>query len=368
MSEVQYQIALNLSPGIGTQMARNIIAYSGSAEEAFKASKAKLLKIPGIGNHRALGLLSEAKDELLARAEAEIYFCEKHGIKILTHNDEGYPQRLKQNDDAPLVLFFKGNVDLNNAKFVAIVGTRKSTEYGNRITEQIVADFVGLNVIVISGLAYGIDVAAHKAALQKNLATVGVLGHGMHTIYPSLHKSIATKMIENGGLLTEFVNGTLPNRENFPKRNRIVAGLCDALIVVEAAAEGGALITADLANGYSRDVYAVPGRTGDIFSEGCNNLIKANKAALITSGNDVIHMMGWNHASKKASVPQYTLFHELNDSEKLICEAIRSNPGIEIDLLTATTRLSQSDIATQLLSLELSGLVKTMPGKKYHLM
>ena len=277
---LKYQIALTLIPGVGDVLAKNLISYCGSAEEVFKQKKAQLFKIPDIGPVIAESIV---KFNSFKRAEEEIKFIEKYKIQPLFYLDKTYPERLKQCYDSPPLLYYKGNVELNQTKILAIVGTRKASDYGKAITEEIISGLSQEGILIISGLAYGIDIYAHKAALKNNLNTIGVVGHGLDTIYPAIHKPVAEKMINQGGILTEFMSKTKMSPENFPARNRIVAGISDAVLIVEAAEKGGALITAEIANSYNRDVFAIPGRSIDTVSRGCNYLIKSNKAALVES-------------------------------------------------------------------------------------
>ena len=279
-----YQIGLTLLPGVGDVLGKKLVAYCGGVEEVFRQSRKSLEKIPGIGVKLVDSIVNQ---KVLFRAEEEIRFIEKYNITPLFYLDKKYPARLKNCDDGPIMLFFKGNADMNVARVVSMVGTRKATDYGKSVCEKIIEDLKAYGILVISGLAYGIDTCAHRAALEQNLMTVAVLGHGLDMIYPYLNRHLAEKMVDQGGLLTEFMSKTKPDRENFPRRNRIIAGLADATIVIEAAKTGGALITAEIANSYSRDVFSVPGRIGDPWSEGCNSLIKTNKAALVQRAADV---------------------------------------------------------------------------------
>jgi len=281
--------------------------------------------------------------------------------------DKTYPSRLKDIDDAPVVLYTKGNINFNAEKIIGIVGTRNATPYGKTFVEKIVQELVPHTPIIVSGLAYGIDIQAHKQALKNNLNTVGVLGSGLDKIYPATHEETARKMLSGGGIITEQVFGTKPDAHNFPARNRIIAGLCDALIVVEAAMSGGALITAEIANAYNKDVFALPGNYNAEFSAGCNWLIKINKANLISSVKDIEYIMNWTPGSQKKS-PELELFQALSHEESLIVSAIKSKAdSIAIDELTFKTLLSPGVLANTLLTLELKGLVKSLPGKQYKL-
>jgi DNA processing protein len=365
-SELVYKIGITLIPGIGDINAKKIIAYCGGVEAVFKEKKKALMKIPGVGLTVADSII---KNKVLARAEEEIEFLEKNKITPLFFLDKKYPERLKHCADSPVMLYYKGNADMNVNKVVGIVGTRNATEYGKKICSEIVEGLTPYDVMIISGLAYGIDVHAHKAALQSGLNTIGVLGHGLDRLYPSVHKPTAEKMISQGGLLTDFKSDTTFLPENFPKRNRIVAGLVDALIVIEAAKEGGALITADIANSYSRDVYAVPGRVDDHYSEGCNYLIKTNKAALINSAADIIYFMGWEEKKKKKTGNiQKQLFVELSEDEKKVVDLLTGEDSLSVDVISIKINLKASKVAAILLNLEFMGIIKCLPGKMYKIL
>jgi DNA processing protein len=334
--KLKYCIALTLLPDVGPVLAKNLVSYCGSVEEIFKKKKSSLEKVPGIGPERANRVLS-VSNEVFERAEREAVFIRKNKITPMFYTDAGYPVRLKQCDDGPVLLFYKGVADLNSSRVIAIIGTRNATDYGRDITERLVNDFVKYNVTIVSGLAYGIDVTSHKAAVKNNLPTVGVLGHGLDRLYPAIHASVAEKMIQNGGLITEFPSGTNPDKENFLQRNRIVAGLVDAVIVIESAKKGGALITADYANGYNRDVFAIPGNINNGYSEGCNDLIRLNKAGLVQSAANVVEMMGWKlNAESKVESKQLKMFHDLKDDERILVKVLQEKGKLDIDTITLT--------------------------------
>mgnify|MGYP000884165082 CR=1 FL=1 len=358
-----YQIGLTLLPGVGDVLGKKLVAYCGGVEEVFRQSRKSLEKIPGIGVKLVDSIVNQ---KVLFRAEEEIRFIEKYNITPLFYLDKKYPARLKNCDDGPIMLFFKGNADMNVARVVSMVGTRKATDYGKSVCEKIIEDLKAYGILVISGLAYGIDTCAHRAALEQNLMTVAVLGHGLDMIYPYLNRHLAEKMVDQGGLLTEFMSKTKPDRENFPRRNRIIAGLADATIVIEAAKTGGALITAEIANSYSRDVFSVPGRIGDPWSEGCNSLIKTNKAALVQRAADVAYIMGWEKQGV-AQPRQRELFVELTDDESKIVAVLRQQESTGIDLVYLNSGLPASKVAATLLNLEFRGLVRALPGKMYKL-
>ncbi len=364
LNELQYQIGLTLIEGIGDVNAKSLLAYCGSAQEIFKQKKAHLLKIPGIGEFLARSVV-KSKD-VLNRTEDEIKFIQKYNITPLFFTNENYPARLKYCSDSPILLYYKGNADLNKEKIVGVVGSRKPSDYGKEKTQELIADLKSTNAIIVSGLAYGIDVLAHKTALEEGLETVGVLAHGLDRIYPQIHDKVAKRMLMQGGLLTDFMSGTNPDAVNFPKRNRIVAGLCDALIVVESKRQGGSLITATIANSYNKDVFAFPGRAGDPLAEGCNGLIKQNRATLIENAADLVYAMQWEEEAKKGKKnKQIPLLINLNDDEKAIVNAFSNKEEIHIDELCYATQMPVSKVAAVLLQMEFSNLIRCKPGKMY---
>jgi len=358
-----YQIALLLVPGIGSVLGKKLVTMCGSAEAVFKESKRILQKVKGIGDvvSRAVG-----NREILARAEQEMAFLERYRITPLFFQDQDYPQRLLHCVDGPLMLFYKGNASLNGSKTLGMVGTRSATSYGKTMSRDLVNGLASWNPLIISGLAYGIDSCVHRAALDASLETVAVLGHGLDRIYPWVNAPLAEKMLTSGGLLTEFLSGTKPDRENFPKRNRIIAGLCDAIIVVEAARKGGALITADIANSYNRDVFAVPGRIGDPWSEGTNYLIRVNKAHLVQSAENVEYIMGWKTPERRGHV-QRSIFIEMTPEEEQVVAYLQQAGQAGIDDIMVQTALSASRVSAALLNLEFEGVVESLPGKVYRL-
>jgi DNA processing protein len=359
----KYEIALSLIKGIGHIRAKNLIAYCGCAEAVFKETKKNLLKIPDIGTN-SIKFIHE--QDVMDIAEKELDFITKNNIKPLFYLDNEYPKRLKHCDDSPIMLYFKGDCNFNEQKVISIVGTRDATDYGKDFCKKFIEELAVHQLLIISGLAYGIDITAHKEAINNNIPTVGVLGHGLGMIYPELHASYADKMVKNGGLLTEFISNTKPDRENFPMRNRIIAGLSDAVIVIEAKETGGALITADIANSYNRDVFALPGRFNDEFSYGCNKLIKTNKASLIQSAKDVEYIMGWENNNKPVSI-QKQLFVELTPEEENIVSIIQANEETSIDMISIQSEMNMSKVSLVLLNLEFKGIVRCLPGKLYKL-
>ncbi len=359
---ILYQIALTLVPGIGDVLGKKLVSLCGSPEAVFKEPQKLLRKIPRMSHAIFASLRTKG---ILERAEKEVEFIQRYHIKTLFFLDKDYPFRLKNCVDGPLLLYFKGNVNLNFPKVIGIVGTRNATDYGKEICFQLIDGLQTQEVLVVSGLAYGIDSCAHRVSLEKGLKTVGVLGHGLDRIYPYLNKVLAERMIKNGGLITDFISETKPDRENFPMRNRIIAGLCDAIVVIEATQKGGALITADIANSYHRDVFAVPGRIGDLYSEGTNNLIKSNKASLIQSAEDIKYMMGWDLPDKKPLSIQKKIFIELTTEEQIVTDILTRLGHLGIDELCIEAKLSMSKVAAALLNLEFEGIVKCLPGKVY---
>jgi DNA processing protein len=365
MEDLIFKLALTLIPGVGSVNGKSLVAYCGGVKAVFMEKKRALLKIPGIGEQTINAI---ANHNVFGRAEEELSFIEKNKIAPLFYLDKEYPIRLKHCHDSPLMLYYKGTSDLNAPKVIAMVGTRKATEYGRDICRKIIEGLVEQNVLIVSGLAYGIDTWSHKAALDNKLDTVGVLGHGLDRIYPFANRALAEKMTGSGGLLCEYMSNTMPDRENFPMRNRIIAGISDAVIVVEAGASGGALITAEIANSYNRDVFAVPGRLGDPHSEGCNKLIKINKAALIQSAKDISYLLNWNDEKDQKKVVQRQLFLDLSPDEELIVNTLREKGDMEIDTLLLETLLMPAKAASVLLNLEFEGVIRCLPGKVYRLL
>lgn len=361
---LKYKIALTLIPSIGDILAKKLLSYCGSAEAVFAEKKSALEKIPGIGSAYANAVIAQC---VFDRAEEEIEFIKKNDITPIFYLDSNYPKRLMYCEDSPVMLYLKGNVDLNSEKIISIVGTRESTDYGKDLCEKLIADLASYNPLIVSGLAYGIDICAHKSAMDNGLQTIGVFAHGLDKVYPAIHKSIAEKMVNNGGLLSDFTSKTKPDRENFPRRNRIVAGIADATIVVESKKDGGSLITAEIANGYNRDVFAFPGKVGDVTSEGCNNIIKQNKAALIQSAADIIYIMGWEQIKKRTAPQQKKLFIELNPEEEILVNLLKEKNTVNVDDLCLLAKMPMSKVSSLLLTLEFSGIIKSLPGKMYRL-
>jgi DNA processing protein len=363
--QLAYKIALSLIPGIGAVTARNLIAYVGSVEGIFREKEKALMKIPGVGEVNAQRVV---RQNVLERAKREVEFIQKNQIKTYFYLDEDYPTRLKNCSDAPIILYFRGNANLNERRIISVVGTRSATNYGKEICDELIRSFSesSYQILVISGLAYGIDVAAHKACLKYDVPTVGVFAHGLDNIYPALHAPIAAKMIEKGGLITDFVSQTTIDRQNFLRRNRIIAGLSDATIIVESAEKGGALVTADIANSYNRDVFAFPGRINDPYSRGCNKLIRLNEAALIENKTDIEKAMNWDLKTQMVKTFQTTLFDTLTPDEEKLIDLLKGGDRF-VDEITIETQLPMSRVSSLLLELEFKGMVTSLPGKIYRL-
>ena len=357
-----YQVALSLIPGIGNLLSRQLITYFGTAEAVFSANKKKLLNIPGIGHKIASGIL---KQSVLHRAENILRQCEAEDVRILHFTDTAYPYRLNQLYDAPALLYFKGNADLNPRKTISIVGTRRVTGYGQAITEKIVSELRSHDATIISGLAYGVDHIAHVQALRVGLPTLAVIAGGVRHIYPAMHIKTANKMTGKGGILTEYEPDIVPEAHFFPERNRIIAGMSDAVIIVESAKKGGALITAEYANNYNREVFAVPGQIGQYYSEGCNHLIKSHKARIYTSVADIEYILNWAKPETENNAV-CDRSEELSIPERKIVEVLRKNvEGVLIDDMSWKTQIPLNQLASHLLNLEFRGHIKALPGKKF---
>jgi len=359
-----HRLGLTFIKNIGPALAKSMLFHFGDEEQVFKASKAKLTQVSGIGEKRYLDINFKAA---LERAEEELNYIEKNNIKPIFYTDPEYPKRLKNCIDSPILLYGKGSFNLNPRHVISIVGTRRATEYGKQLCRQLVEELQQYNVLIVSGLALGIDTYAHKECLKQGLQTVGVLGHSFDTMYPAQNRSLAEKMQENGGILTEYPSGTIPDRENFPQRNRIVAGMADATVVVEAGIKGGALITAEIANSYNRDVFAFPGKIDDEFSEGCNLLIRHNKAGLLTCAADLAYSLGWEKMDDgRPAVEQLSLPMDLSNEERVILDIIHQHKSpLAIDELTLKANMPMSQLAMNLLNMEMQGFIRSLPGKTY---
>ena len=362
---LKHKIALGLIPRVGDISARKLVSHFGNVEAVFQESYRNLTRIPGIGSGLARYITDRS---YLEAAEKEAEYVTKNNIRTFFYLDNDYPFRLRQCDDSPVVFFFRGNCDLNASKIISVVGTRSATTRGKEVCEKIIAGLADRHpdLIIVSGLAYGIDITAHKSALSNNLPTIGVLANGLKTIYPSIHRSTAQAILKNGGLLTDFLSDALPERNNFIKRNRIIAGLSDATVVVESGIKGGALITADIANSYNRDVFAVPGRPDDQWSAGCNSLIRSNKAALCESADDIEYFLNWEPEKSRLPV-QRSLFSELDETEKKIYELITRDGELNIDAICRSLDLPVYKLSSLLLQMEFKGLVRCYPGNLYRI-
>ncbi|MBE9601739.1 DNA-processing protein DprA [Pedobacter sp. MC2016-24] len=358
-----HQIGLTFIGSVGHVTARHLLEHFGSAEAVFKANLKQLREIPGVGPIIA-GQIKNT--DALVQAAKQLHFIEKHQVQVLFYTDSSYPYRLRNCADAPVLLYYKGTADLNHPRVISVVGSRKATAYGRMLCAELAENLAAYDVLIVSGLAYGIDVAAHKESLLQQIPTVGVLAHGLDRIYPAVHQPVAHKMVLHGGLLTEFPLNTIPDKENFPKRNRIIAGIADATIVVEATEKGGALITAELANSYNRDVYAFPGRTTDACSQGCNFLIKTNRAGLINHARDLVYQLGWEPVKPRQQLQQLQLPVNLSTDEGKIVEILKDS-AMAIDKLAIQSGIQQSKLTMHLLNLEMRGILTSLPGKTYQL-
>lgn len=359
-----YEIALSMVPGLGPVGLKDLLAAFGSAKKVLDANVRKLQSVNGIGPLTAEKIRSS---NFIEQAEKEIEFCENHKINILSYfNDSRYPKNLKNCYDAPVILYHRGNVFTEQRLLIAMVGTRAATDYGKHLCKELIRVLKDYNPVIISGLAYGIDVQAHKEALKAGLDTIAIVGHGLDSIYPKTHYDVAKEIVNQGAIITEFTKGVKPDRENFPARNRIIAGMCDVLIVVEAREEGGALITAELANSYQRDVFTFPGRIYDKQSKGCHYLLKQNIASILTEPEDIVQLLNLD-IKQKTSI-QKQLFLDLNEDERLLVDQIihRDNE-VSLDDLMIQLRWPISKLSTVLLNLEINGMIKALPGKSYKL-
>jgi DNA processing protein len=360
-----YLISLTLVPQVGCIHARTLLQTFGTAEAVFRAPGASLEKIEGIGPVRARAIRDFHN---FLQAEKEIRFIERYRIRALALDDPDYPQRLLSCYDAPVLLYYKGSADLNQPNLISVVGTRRASDYGKQATEKLIREIVTYRPLIVSGLAFGIDAITHKTALKQSLQTVGVLAHGLGTLYPPEHTQLSRDMIRQGGLLTEFTSDTKPDKHYFPVRNRIVAGISDATVIIETGVKGGSMITADLANGYNREVFAFPGRTTDVKSAGCHWLIRKNQAGLITGAQDLAFNLGWEKPeTAPMAKPQQELFVELNETERRILGLLRERASMHIDTIHTLSGFAQSRVAAALLNLEMQQLIQSLPGRIYRM-
>lgn len=364
-----YAMALSHIQGVSLSTARVLYNTMGSATAVFDNRLDIKSYIPDAST-RLVNAMKDV-DTAIRRAEKEMEFIAKKNVRIFAMNDERYPQRLRECEDSPITLFYCGNADLNKSKVISMVGTRKCSEYGKELCSNFVSELKDYypDALIVSGLAYGIDIHSHRAALANEMETVGVLAHGLDRIYPAVHRQTAVEMVTHGGLLTEYMSETNPDKGNFVSRNRIVAGMCDACIVVESAARGGSLITANIANAYNKDVFAFPGRTYDSSSVGCNKLIMDNKAGMIRNAQDLLDAMGWpNPQEKKKSAVQQELFIDLTDEEQKIVDCLKNADDKTINLIVNETGLSFSRVSVIMFELELKGVIKVLGGARYMLL
>ena len=361
-TELFHVLALLKVEGVGDIVAKKLINHCGSAAEVFKLKSSFIKNIDGVGEV----LLKNLKNNsVFEKAEKELKFIEAEKINVLYYQNSNYPDKLKLCIDGPTLLFTSGNMDFYDRKLISIVGTREVTSYGTEFCKKLIEDLALFNPIIVSGFAYGVDIVAHKAAMDNNLQTIGVLAHGLNQIYPKVHKKYVAKMEENGGFLTEFWSNSNPDKENFVRRNRIVAGMSEATIVIESAEKGGSLITANLANDYSRDVFAVPGRVSDKFSQGCNDLIKTQRATLMTSAADLIYNLNWELDSKPTKSVQKQLFVTLENDEQLIYDYLQKNGKQILDVIAIECSFPIFRISSILLNMELKGVIRPLPGKLF---
>ncbi len=361
-SDLYYTLALLKVEGVGDIVAKKLINHCGSAERVFKTKKSHLLAIDGVGEVLFKNLQNTSVFDM---AQSELRFIERENIDFTFYQETHYPEKLKHCIDSPAVLFQSGNIDLQNRKLISIVGTRQITSYGTDFTRKLIEDLAPLNPVIVSGFAYGVDIVAHQTAIDFGLQTIGVLAHGLNQIYPKMHKKYICRMEQNGGFITEFWSSSSPERENFIRRNRIVAGMTEATIVIESAEKGGSLITANIANDYNRDVFAVPGRSSDKYSQGCNNLIKTQRAHLLTSAADIIYMLNWELEEKSRKPVQKQLFVSLEPEEQKVYDYLQKNGKELLDIIALECEQPIFRISSLLLNMELKGVIRPLPGKLF---
>lgn len=365
-SQLLYQIALTMAKGVGTHTIKNLVSALGDEASVFKTSPKALASIPSIGATLSQNL---SDPELLKQAEKELDFLSKAGGEAIVLSDPRYPQRLKECTDAPYVIYTKGKMDLNPKRAIGIVGTRKMTNYGKSICEEIVTQLAEKHpdIQIISGLAYGVDGCAHKKAVEKGISTIGVVGHGLDILYPVKHRPLAEKMLLNGGIVTEHRNHCHIDRKNFISRNRIIAGMCDVILVIESGEKGGALFTAEYANSYNRDVCAIPGRIGDTYSAGCNRLIKEHQATMVEYAEEIEKLMNWDITEPKKATLSITQFMELSEQERIIVEALQLEDNMDINGLVRKTQIAFGTLSSLLFDMEMKEILRSAPGNRYFL-
>lgn len=361
-SELLGLLRLQRIPKIGAINAKKLLEHCGDVSTLFNEKQSTLQKIDGIGSV----MLEQFFDPIfLEEAEAELNYIQQNNISYVHYKSPAYPRYLKHCIDSPLLLFQKGNIDIQNRKLISIVGTRKITSYGQRFCNEFIEEIAPLNPVIVSGFAYGVDITAQRAAMDNGLQTIGCLAHGLNQIYPKAHDKYVPKLLENGGFYTEFWSTSKPDRENFLKRNRIIAGLSEATIVVESADKGGSLVTADLAHSYNREVFAVPGRVTDNFSLGCNNLIKNQKAQMLTSAAELIYLLRWQLEKQEEKVIQKQLFVSMDETEKSIYNYLQLNGKQLLDIVALECNLPIFKASSTLLNMEMKGLIRPLPGKLF---
>lgn len=361
-NELLSTLALMRVEGVGDIVAKRLINHLGSAEAVFKAKKSQITSIEGIGEILYRNLKAESVFKL---AEAELKFINQNSIQPLFYLDGNYPERLKHCIDGPVLLFTSGNINLEGRRTISIVGTRQMTSYGSDFCRKLIEDLAPLNPVIISGFAYGVDIHAHVIAMEQGLQTIGVVAHGLNQVYPKVHKKYVAKMEDNGGFMTEFWSSSNPDKENFVKRNRIVAGLSEATIIIESADKGGSLITANIANDYNRDVFAVPGRITDKYSMGCNTLIKSQRANVLTDAADLIYMLNWQLEDGKKKPVQKQLFVTLDDDEQKVYDYLQKNGKELMDIIALECSMPIFRISSLLLNMEIKGVIRPLPGKLF---
>jgi DNA processing protein len=361
--ELLYALALQRVPNIGDVIAKKLLsACNNSPKQVFEAHKKKLLEIDGIGTYTLKELHNP---EHLREAEEELTYIVNNAIDFAFYTDAHYPERLKHCIDGPILLFYNGNIDFKKPRFISIVGTRQISSYGKVFCEQFIEELALLQPTIVSGFAYGVDIMSQKLAAKHGLQTIGCLAHGLNQIYPKTHAKYAKQVLENGGFVTDFWSNSKPDRENFLKRNRIIAGLSEATIVIESAEKGGSLVTASIANSYNREVFAVPGRANDKYSVGCNNLIKKQQAFMLTSAADLVYMLNWKLEEENKTVVQKQLFVELDDVEQKVYTYLQKNGKQLLDVIAMECNIPVHKVATLLLSMELKGVIRPLPGKLF---
>lgn len=365
-NEIIAWLRLQAVRNVGDITAKKLIAHYGSPSAVFTDEMRKLLRIHGIGNTILKELYAPS---YLKQAEQELKFLQQEDISICNFNSEDYPKFLKHCVDGPILLFKKGKINLNGRKILSIVGTRNITRYGRVFCEEFISEIAPMNPVIVSGFAYGVDITVQRLAMEHGLQTIGCLAHGLNQIYPKSHAKYMRAVMDHGGFITEFWSTSKPDRENFLKRNRIIAGMSEATLVIESAEKGGSLVTADIANGYNREVFAVPGRYTDKYSQGCNDLVKQQKAHMLTSAAELVYLMGWELQEAKRETPtiQKKLFVELEFTEKSIYSYLELCGKQELDSIALECNLSVSKASSALLAMEMKGVVRPLPGKSFEL-